>query len=138
MFNARFTYQAWGFLSYCASACVSAHVKIDKPEKTRSTHPNAQELRKHHSIGIKPGIEDRSLHFCCMLIRILRSFSAQQQLSSGPGVPKTPSQMGFLNLPPKSAFSHIFYRVKQALPKFVSRKTSFRMGETGYRRARNP
>ena len=33
MFNARFGHQAWGFLSYCASACVSVHVKIDKPEK---------------------------------------------------------------------------------------------------------
>ena len=107
MLYARFGHQAWGFLSFGVSACVSVHVKIDKPEKTRSTHPNAQELRKHHSIRLKPGIEDRSLYFCCILIRILRSFSAQQQLSSGTGGPKTPSQMVFLTFRQKCVFTHI-------------------------------
>ena len=60
------------------------------------TNAYVQEVRKPHSIRVKPGIEYRSLYFYCILIRILRGFSAQQQLSSGPGVPETPSQMGFL------------------------------------------
>ena len=102
------------------------------------TNAYVQEVRKPHSIRVKPGIEYRSLYFCCILIRILRGFSAQQQLSSVPEVPKAIISNGVFELSAKSAFSHVFYRIKQALPKFVGQKTSFRMGETGYRGPRNP
>ena len=65
-------------------------------------------------------------------------FRPSNNCCPAPRCPKTPSQMGFFEFSAKSAFSHVFYRVKQALPKFVGQKTPFRMGETGYREHRNP
>ena len=69
---------------------------------------------------------------------ILRGFSAQEQLLSGPEVPKTTISNGVFEPSAKSAFSHVFYRVKHVLPKFVGQNSPFRLGETGYRRARKP
>ena len=50
--------------------------------------PRCTRSQKTPFLMAKPGTEYRILYFC-ILMRILRGFSAQQQLLSGPEVPKT-------------------------------------------------
>ena len=137
MFNARFGHQAWGFLSSCASACVSVHVKIDKPEKD-VLHTQMHKKSENTIPDGQTGYWISNIIFLMHFDAYFTRFSAQQQLLSGPEVPKTTISNGVFELSAKSAFSHVFYRIKQALPKFVGQKTPFRMGETGYREHRNP
>ena len=56
----------------------------------------------------KPGTEYRILCFCCILMRILRGFRPNNNCCPAPRCPKPPSQIGFLNLPPKLNFDPCF------------------------------
>ena len=107
MLNARFGHQAWGFLSSCASACVSVHVKIAKPEKHvlhTQMHKNSE---KPIPYGLNRVFNIEAYIFAAFWYVFYEVFRPNNNCRPAPGCPKHHLKWGFWTFRQKCIFTRI-------------------------------